>query len=479
MSENALREFFAGIAPYLKLWKWLRTSGAAINIGGGWYNLAIRLEFIEDGPFKTEIHSPEPRFLYYAVHFPIGEAEDIIRQIVLSGHFELRTAADEAEVFSVIQMKREQENAVGAQPMPIQWSAPMRRDAGTPGDKSGQTRTSITLSGCGQYITDVLSYEVVRKIEARLRCATPCYDGLTGLFAHILPGVRYTGRDNTFLEIVAELPFELRKVERDSAIVEAAARTPEGSLSLRCFYGPGTGLAPSVIALKTADAEKLTDDRLRWTYRPVLPEGSENARLILFFEGDQVALLETKRWPRVGDLRQIVDGYFDPSHQWLKDTISNRRGEMNPQEFEWGVVRLLNLFGVPAIWYGKGASPARPDVGAYVEGGPVLLAECTLEKPLEKFSGLAERTKQLEAQIGSEMEVLPVVFTRAEIVDSERQQGHDHGLAVVGQRELQELMKMLEAGAVTKEALSYLQELRSNLTIELGEMLNGRWAPPW
>jgi len=127
----------------------------------------------------------------------------------------------------------------------------------------------------------------------------------------------------------------------------------------------------------------------------------------------------------------------------------------------------------------RGASPARPDVGVYVEGGPVLLAECTLEKPLEKFSGLAERTKQLQAQIGSETEVLSVVFTRAEIVDSERQQGHDHGLAVVGRRELQELMKMLEAGAVAKDAVAYLQELRSNLTIGLGEMVNGRWAPRW
>jgi hypothetical protein len=478
MIEKALKEFLSNIAPYLKLWGSLRASGAAVNLGGTWFNVAVRLEFIEDQPVKKQMDSPEPHFLYYVVDFPINAVENVIRELVLGAQVELQSGDGDSCAYARIRMKREPENASGAPPTPVQWSTPILREAGVPGDKTERRRTSITLSGYGQNVTDVLSYDVARKIEIRLRSATPCYDGLTGLFAHILPGVSYGGRDNTLLEIVAELPFELRKGERDSILVEGPSEVPVGSLSLRCFYGPGPGLPPSVVELQPAKAERLASGRLRWMHRPDWPEKSESARIVMFFEGEQVQVLGVNRWPSAGNIRQLVDIYFDPSQERLKSALLSR-GAMNPQEFEWAVARLLNLLGLPAIWYGKGAAEAKPDLAGYIEGGPVLLAECTLEKPLLKFSGLAERTKQLQEQIGSEADVLALVFTRAETVDSEKQQAHEHGLAVVGQSEIQELMKMLDSAAGTKETLAYIQGLRSNLKVELGTLLDGRWASRW
>src|SRR5207253_1678207 len=148
------------------------------------------------------------------------------------------------------------------------------------------------------------------------------------------------------------------------------------------------------------------------------------ARAGLFFEGEQVQMLDVRRWPSAGNLRYLVDRYFDPGQERLRAALLNR-GVMNQHEFECGVARLLNLLGVPAAWYGKGAAPGRPDLGGYVEGGPVVLAECTLEKPSEKFSGLAERTRQLQEQLGEETEILSVVFTRADTVDSEKQQARE------------------------------------------------------
>ncbi|MGB7228462.1 MAG: hypothetical protein WBD26_11980 [Candidatus Acidiferrales bacterium] len=181
-------------------------------------------------------------------------------------------------------------------------------------------------------------------------------------------------------------------------------------------------------------------------------------------------VLEVNRWPSAGNIRQLVDSYFDPSQERLKSALLNR-GAMNQQEFEWAVARLLNLLGLPAIWYGKGMTEAKPDLAGYIEGGPVLLVECTLEKPLEKFSGLAERAKQLQEQIDSEAVVLGLVFTRAQTVDSEKQHAHEHSLVVVGQGEIQELLKMLDSGSGTKETLAYIQELQSNLILELGTSL--------
>jgi hypothetical protein len=477
MVEKALNDYLSSIAPYQKLWATLRVSGIAVNLNGAWFNVAIRGEFAESSPARKEMHSPAPHFLHYVVDFPINAMQAVVRRIVLEGVFELKSGKADSGSYASISMKRERENTSNVAPSPVQWS-PFIREAGLPGDSTGQKRTSMTLGGFGQSVQEVLSYEMSRKIEARLRIANPGYDGLAGLFAHLLPGASYSGRDNTLLEIVAELPFELRRGAHDTVVVEGAARTPKDSLLLRCFYGPGTGLPPSVTALQGANAETLADGRLRWTERPPWPDGSASARAGLFFEGEQVQMLDVKRWPSGGNLRQLVDLYFDPSQERLRAVLLNR-GLMNQHEFEWGVARLLNLLGVPAAWYGKGAAPGRPDLGGYVEDGPVLLAECTLEKPSEKFSGLAERTKRLLEQLGEDTEVLPVVFTRADTVDSEKQQAREHGVVVVGQTELRDLLKFVESGMRTGEFLTYLQQLRSNVTIELGALLNGRWAPKW
>lgn len=466
MAEKALKEFLSSVAPYLKLWGSLRASGVAVNLGGTWFNIAIRLEFVEGPPTRTEIHSPEKHFLYYVLDFPISVRETVLREVVIAGQFELKSGNGDSAAHAHILMKRETEHPSSVPRTPVQWSSPLIREAGLPGDMQ-RKRTSITLLGYGQNVMELLSYDVARKIEVRLRSATPCYDGLTGLFAHIVPGMNYTGGGTALLEIVAELPFELRKGERDTICAEGPSEVPSRSLSLRCFYGPSLGLPPSVAELEPADAESLANGRLRWIHRPDWPEKSETARIVMFFEDEQVQVLEVNRWPSAGNIRQLVDSYFDPSQERLRSALLNRGG-MNQQEFEWAVARLLNMLGLSVIWYGKGVAEAKPDLAGYIEGGPVLLVECTLEKPLEKVSGLADRTKQLQEQIGSETVVFGLVFTRAQTVDSEKQHAHEHSLVVVGQDEIQELLKMLDSGSGTKEALAYIHELRSNPIFDLG-----------
>src|SRR5580692_529548 len=366
MVEKALNDFLASIAPYLKLWGSLRASGAAVNLDGKWFNVAIRVEFIEERPAEPEIDSPDQHFLYYVVHFPTSAAESVIRELLLGGRFGLPRDLENSDAFVEILMKREPQSAAGTPFTPVYWGTPIFCEAGVPGAKTELKRTRITLNGNGQNLTDILSNDIARRIEVRLRRATPCFDGLTGLFAHILPGVRYPGRDYSPMEVVAELPFELRKGERDSAIVEGAAQTPVGALSLRCFYGPRTGLQPTISILQLAAAETLSSNRLRWTFRPTWSEGSDSARAVLFFEDQQVQTLEVNRWPSAGNLRQIVDAYFDPSQEKLKEALL-KRGALNQQEFEWAVARLLNLVGLPTIWYGKGAAEAKPDLAGYIE----------------------------------------------------------------------------------------------------------------
>ncbi len=479
MVEQALKEFFAGIAPYRKLWGSLRASGAAINHGDKWFNAAVRLEFRENAPEKREMHSPEPHFLYFAVDFPIATAELLIRELVVGGTLRLQSGEnDGGGAYVDILMKREPPNAAGTAVSPVSWSMPMVRDPGDNGGHAQQRRTSITLSGFGQQLFDLLPPELARKIETRLRSATPCYDGLSGLFAHLIPGVSYRGRDNTFLEIVAELPFELRAADKGSILIEGSPLTPADSLSARCFYGPGAGMLPSVMGFQPQDAGEAESGQLQWTIRPDWPDKAANARIVLLFEGHEVQTLQVDRWPTVGNLRQMVDAYFDPSQERLTKALLDR-GSTKSREFELGVARLLTLLGLPVVWYGEGASEAKPDLGGYLENGPVLLVECTLEKPSVKFSGLAERAKELEEKIGTEADIFAAVFTRAEPVDSEKEQALEYGVVLVGRPEIKELLEMLNTGAGTVEALSYLVKLRSELRIELGALAVERWQRHW
>jgi hypothetical protein len=199
---------------------------------------------------------------------------------------------------------------------------------------------------------------------------------------------------------------------------------------------------------------------------------------VLFFEDHEVQTLEVNRWPSVGNLRQMVDAYFDPSQERLRKALLDR-GSTKSREFELGVARLLTLLGLPVVWYGEGATEARPDLGGYVENGPALLVECTLEKPSVKFSGLAERAKELQEQIGAEADIFAAVFTRAEPVDSEKEQALEYGVVLIGRREIEELLEMLNDGAGTLESLRYLVKIRSELRIDLGALAVERWQRPW
>ncbi len=75
---------------------------------------------------------------------------------------------------------------------------------------------------------------------------------------------------------------------------------------------------------------------------------------------------------------------------------------------------------------------------------------------------------------------MAVVFTRADTVDSEKQQAREHGLIVVGQSELRDVLKLAESGMGTAELLAYFEQLRSNIINgDLGALLNGRWGLRW
>jgi hypothetical protein len=77
------------------------------------------------------------------------------------------------------------------------------------------------------------------------------------------------------------------------------------------------------------------------------------------------------------------------------------------------------------------------------------LIECTREKPIEKFSTLAERASHLRKFLPIKAEVLPVVFTAARIVESEAAAAVEYGLGLVGAEEIQHLLGLISTPETT------------------------------
>jgi hypothetical protein len=116
-----------------------------------------------------------------------------------------------------------------------------------------------------------------------------------------------------------------------------------------------------------------------------------------------------------------------------------RLSKTGNQDFEKAATRLLTLLGIPAINYSS-ADDRRPDIGAILirsDKKPlVLLAECTRERPIEKFSALRERASELSELLQNQADILSWVFAQCDPVAGDYESASEHGLALVGRREL-------------------------------------------
>jgi hypothetical protein len=145
----------------------------------------------------------------------------------------------------------------------------------------------------------------------------------------------------------------------------------------------------------------------------------DHSLVYLFWGGRDIDALPTNRWKESASILGLVDEYFDPEHQRLRTGLEYR-DKRPSEEFEQAVVRLLNVLGIPTVWYGKTVDNRADALGIFQsDKTTLLLIECTREKPIEKFSTLAERANHLRKFLPIKAEVLPVVFTVARIVESE------------------------------------------------------------
>lgn len=482
MNGDPLRQFTESIQPLRSLWQSARISGMAVNIEGRWISLGLRASLSELPPVQLEIKSLASctNFLYFdgrcsVEHFD-SLAEELVHQGCLSFHAD-HSAAAGSQTFVYLNRQSADEPATSSPRIPARthWFynetlyKPLPRDCGT-------DRPGFFLSANGERDADILSYSNQQKINGTLLRDTP-YRGWAGLLTFLLGGcsTQYnTG--NVRIQIVAPLPLFLDSPEPTKLMVRAPRSTPRGALGLKCFFDPEGVSEPKALPLEFSNAVCSDSNMIEWNLNIPWPHGSTVSKAHLFYlDVGEITSLEINRTPTNVIARTALDDYFDPDRQRLREClgIETRQGKKRSQneedkarKLELAVTRLMNLLGVPLVWYGKWLAKAeRSDLGGLIEqeGRMVaILGECTASNPAAKFSGLRKRADDLAESLGGDVEIIGVVFTSANTIESETQQARQHKIALVGREELGRLYDSLQHLPSANKPLDLLRSLKSS-----------------
>jgi hypothetical protein len=473
--ESYWDKFVKLIKPFQALWNSVRVTciavGAPLDRGSVVTRVVLREQELPEGqPYGQVLWlTPTPEFLVAVVDFPRVAAAQILPSAINNYEVNLETSSTVDRVWLKWPLPGNSPAETDPPRLPgFWWQDPFRCKKPSARNQFGEDRTCLALTGRGNDIRDVMPDELCRDVSSRLLRDPPHFDGIEGLYEALLPGLRHGASDPRVAQILFPVPLDMEQTEEGKLALLAPKRASEGPMQVVVTFEPAG--APYEIQA-THDTAKPTGDgrRVEWRWEILWPQGAESGKASLFYAGELVSDIDLRRWPGAGTLRAAVDCYFDPDHKLLQEALFGQDEKKSKdgtaqQAFEIAVVRLMNLLGIPLVWYGQGASPRRSDAAGLVdkkEKRVVVLAECTVEKPEAKFSALKERAQELAKSLGGETDVLPVVFTQADPPDSVFDTAYDHGVALIGRDELTSLFEMLSATTTKEDALSFLSRFRS------------------
>jgi hypothetical protein len=324
-----------------------------------------------------------------------------------------------------------------------------------------QNGTQITQLGAG----------ILERASELLRFRSHV-NGVEALAAEYTPGLLLNYMQRPELQVVACFPFEFNYTHDDGVHVKAPETVQIGQLSIKVFFRPPI---PSITKLVIGTVDQFANKAVDTTWKFEWPEGADYADVRLFYGERQIDLLAVNRWAASASIRGAINEYFDSNHNRLRDSLRWKHNSKS-DEFEFAVVRLLNILGIPTTWYGRIVTPDRPDaVGIILNEesvtASILLIECAREKPAEKFSALAERARQLSASIPGKDEVVPVVFTPARVIETELAEAVEYGVCLIGAEEINQLLEFVALRGITAD--SVLTYLKRQMEIPIGRFASG------
>lgn len=488
MNGDTLTEFLKEIAPYRSVWQSARISGLARQVNGQWISLALRVLFSELAPEPLDFVKPSEHFAYFDGRYPASDFDTVAEELVHGRYLTLRAGyparpgvsvrvyldCKTAAALSVLGEETFRETRKPNVPTGTTWYYSGFHKRGSLPGSYGTDRAGWDMSANGERIIDIFSYADRQRLDSKLRVGDPAFDGLEGLTSYLLPGLQpQIDRGEAQSQIVAPLPFFLEQTEPATLTIRAPAAIPFGSLALRFFFRPDGLPISRSYGLRPADTAKSQRDTVEWIKDIPWPSGSTGAKACLFFLDREIEALEMNRYAAGATLRAEFDDYFDPERHRLLQNLGLEPRKRAPKDqaaqFETAVARLMNLLGVPLVWYGDWlAEKGRPDLGGMMDvaGKRVaVLGECTLSKPEQKYSELHRRADELASKLGHEAEVIAVVFASCPTTQSESQRAAEHDIALIGSADLQQLAALLERPT---DAASVLQLLRNARDVGLG-----------
>ena len=448
MHEAYCETFLERIASYKHFLKSVSVATVAVRKRGSWVHLVGRITTSEN-PLQANVSISESElYLAQLIHLPIGRFPQLLRSVVV--HQRLTVDGDESgrdPQLTPVLLDAVAADVVEGHDVCYSWLGVHRWESERAEFEFRIGRPCIYLFGNGQRVWDIADTAKLEKISSSLRLKHG-FDGLEGLIAKWMPGISCCEGDAATLQFVAPVPIDLKQIDPRTIEIRAPTEALKESLRAVIHFKPAG----------TAILEECTQDRATADPRTGLatirltvawPQNAETAKVVVALGEAEMDTSRIERWRGASCVRLAVDSFFDPQRKELLGRLRSVKS-VGAVDFELAVVRLMNLLEIPMIWYGQATKPQRPDGAACLvrrDGSRVvLLAECTLEKPSEKFSGLRKRADELKEYLEGEADVRAVVFAGCEVAEAEIGHAGQLGIRLVGRSRIEWLCEVLSEG---------------------------------
>jgi hypothetical protein len=453
VKEQYYKEFLKQIGPFRELWRSVRFVCYAGKIDDSWVLLGGRLQ-LSPKALPAEILSKEAdfdAFFAFVDEFSSQSLERILSDIVQTENVHLNLGGGSS--FRDIRLSAESQQNQNS----LSWSNPIKFDRqGFNFFEMHPVGFSWGVQEHRQTGTIPGGAECMEKANERLRRETH-FDGVEALVKKLTPSLEVNARVHPQLQVLAPLPFDLVDAKNGGIRATIPATALGKQVTLKMFFYPEPQ-QPAVREISPTEYSN-EDSSVHIEWNPQWPESATHAIVRLFWGAHSIDALPINRWKGSVSILGVVDEYFDSERRRLRSALEyadKRKG--GDGEFEQAVVRLLSVLGIPTIWYGKMEDRADALGIIQSEGTTLLLIECTREKPMEKFSALAQRANHLRQRIPIFAEVLPVVFTAAYTVMSEAEAAVEYGLGLVGADDIEHLLGLISApGTTAAKVLDYIR----------------------
>jgi hypothetical protein len=472
VKEQCFKEFLKQIEPFRELWRSVHFVCYAGKIENTWAFFGGRIQ-LSSKELDSDLLKKEAdfeTFFAFVYEFPIDAFEQVLHDIIETENIHLKLGKD--LLFRDIKLGAtgtSNQNVINPiNQNVLSWFTPHKFDRrGVNSLDSGPVGFWWSVRDQRQIKTIPGGSDCLEKASEKLRQETHM-DGVEVFAKQFTPSLKLNYLLIPELQIVAPLPFDLADTRKGGVRVTVPVTARARVVSLRTFFYPESPKPAERLVVSSEYPDGCNSFEFEWS--PEWPEAATHATVHLFWGGLSVDTLTIRRWSASASIFGMVDEYFDLEHKRLR--LALEYNDKRPaEEFELGVVRLLNILGIPTTWYGKTVVDRADAVGFAQSDGStlVLLIECTREKPSEKFSPLAQRAIHLKKSLPVETEVLPVVFTAAHVVESELTAAAEYGLGLVGADEMQRLLELIGTPNTTPETvLQYLKPRQSIADLILG-----------